>query len=567
MTDDDELRQRVVDAAAELFTEHGYHGTKVEMVAKRAGVTPRVVRRLTGGRAELFRLVMVSKVSSSVAERLAAAASDPSAAPPLSVLLAAGEELFTDPVGSWQVLELEALTQAHRDGPLREVETERMRSRRENTAALVEQVRAGGGLDPDLDAKAVVHLIMALSAGMALLDPATSDRPSLESWMELMARLTSAMGPAELPLNADFRAGIPWRVRVDVVDRPGELPGLTRALAGLHVYTVGLYVVGAGDGRRTVDLFVTAPISVTRDQIAAAVGSGGRSVHVRPGAYDDDNDLPTRVLDGATRLVRNPGWAPVGARILAQADRVEVVSATEGVDAGADVLRLQWTSTLHVLLHRTGAPFVRAERTRASALLRLSAEIAALRGDENALGWLQPIAEGTVLIRLAQPGDADAVAEMHERCSQRSRYLRYVSLGQWRDVQLQRLSGGHRGATLVGVSYRGEVVALGNVFPEHDGDERSAEIALLVEDAYQGRGLGRAMLARQIELARTMGFREVVGVVLAENTGMLKLLESSGLPWTSSIESGVATWRAALEQPGAEPEPDHPSESTPGSNP
>jgi len=53
VTTDDELRQRIVDAAAELFAENGYGGTKLRMVAERADVPPRTVKRLTGGRAQL----------------------------------------------------------------------------------------------------------------------------------------------------------------------------------------------------------------------------------------------------------------------------------------------------------------------------------------------------------------------------------------------------------------------------------------------------------------------------------------------------------------------------------
>ena len=547
MTEDEVLRQRVVDAAAELFAENGYHGTKVQMVARRAGVSPHTVRRLTGGRAELFRTVMATRVSSSAAARVASAAEDPAAEAPLAVLLAAAADVFVDPARSWDVLELEALTRAHTDPELLVIESDRIRDRRENTTAVVGQSRKGGGLDRDLDQGAIVHLLLSVSVGLAMLDPVLPDKPGAPAWNAVMARLGEALAPGDLPITATQRAGTPWRVRVDLVDRPGSLARLTRGLGLLHAYLVGVQVVGSADDYRTIDVFLNAPQHVKHDQIVAAVSAAGRRVYVRPGAYHDDEDIPSRVLDGATELVRNPGWAPVGARILAGADRVEVVPATEGPDAAPNVLRLQWTSTRHVVLYRSWAPFARAERTRASAQLRLSAEIAASRGDEAALGWLEPIKEGTVLIRLAQPGDADAVADLHQRCSERTRYLRYVSAGEWRDVQLRRLSGGHRGATLVALNRRGEVVALGNVFPEQDDPTgRAAEMAIIVEDRYQRRGLGRAMVRRQVELAREMGFTAIVAVVLAENTGMLRLLRETELEWTSSIEDAMTTWRAPL---------------------
>jgi AcrR family transcriptional regulator/RimJ/RimL family protein N-acetyltransferase len=543
--DDDVVRRRILDAAAELFSVHGFGGTKVAMVAKGAGVSSQTVRRLTGGRAELFEQVMAAKVTSTAAERVAAAASDPRAAPPLAVILAAAQEVFAAPGRNWDVLELEALTRARLDEDLRGIEAGRIQRRWDNTLALIEQVRANGGLDADLTDDAVSHFALALSAGLALLDPVVRDRPTLGQWNALMARIGTALAPQDLLLAPDHEAGTPWRVRVDVPDRPGGVARLVRALSALHAYTVAMYVIGSDEGYRTIDLALTAPRGVREDALRAVAMSAGRRAHVMPGSLDDALDLPTRVLDGATELVTNPGWAPIAAAGLVEADEVKVAEATQGEDDRVDVMRLQWTMDRHVVLRRDWAPFARAERTRASALLRLSAAIASLTGD-SPLGWVEPIESGTVWIRLARPEDSDAVAEMHERCSEQSRYQRYFSVVEWRDVQLRRLSGGHRGATLVVKGEDDTIVGLGNVFPDEPGDGHAAEIAMIIEDAYQGRGVGRRLLTRMLDLARHLGFTEVTATVLADNTGMLRLLHTSGLHWTSSIESGVTTMRAPL---------------------
>jgi RimJ/RimL family protein N-acetyltransferase/AcrR family transcriptional regulator len=531
-----------------LFAEFGFSGTKVAMVAKRAGVDARRVRRLTGGRAELFDQVMAAKVNSTAAERIAAAASDPRAAPPLAVILAAAQEVFTSPEHSWDVLELEALTRSQLDEELRRIESARIQRRSDNTGALIAQVRANGGLDPDLADDAVLHLSLALSAGLAILNPVLPSRPTLGQWNTLIARIGAALAPRELLLAPEHEASTPWRIRVDVPDRPGAVARLIRALATLHAYTVALYVLDSGDGYRTIDVALTAPQSVTAEALRAVAMSGGRNGHVMPGSLDDALDLPTRVLDGATELVKDPGWAPLAAAALVEADEVQVADANEGQDDRVDVLRLQWTPDRHVVLQRDWAPFARAERTRASALLRLSEAIASLTGT-SPFGWVEPITDGTVWIRLATPEDADAVAGMHERCSEQSRYQRYFSAVEWRDVQLRQLSGGHRGATLVVLNEDDTIIGLGNIFPDEPGDYRAAEIALIVEDAYQGRGVGRRLLKRMLDLASHLGFAEVVAIVLANNGGMLHLLNDSGLDWASSIERGVRTMRAPLASP------------------
>ncbi len=543
---DEALRGRILDAAAELFAVHGYSGTKVGMVAKAAGTKPAIVRRITGGRSQLFEQVMAQRVTSNVAQRLAAAAQDPSAVPPLAVLLAAGQEVFTAPELSWDILELEALTRAQLDGELRTIETERIEQRWQNSASLIAQVRSAGGLDDDVSDLAVAHFMIALSAGLALMDPVLGHRPTVAQWNALIARIGTAVAPQEFLLNPVHVARHRWRVRVDIPDRPGGVARLIRALAALHVYAIGFYVIGSKDDYRTVDLAISAPEHVSADALRAAAGAAGRTIYVRGGSEDDAIDLPTRVLDGAASLINDPSWAPLAAAILVEADEVTVVSATEGSDDRPDTLRLQWTANQHVVLRRDWAPFAKAERTRASAFLRLSAAIAESQGVRDPWIFYGDVHGRSVRMRLAQPADSDAVAAMHERCSDQSKYQRYFSVVEWRDVQLHRLAGGHRGATLVVLDEDDTIVGLGNVFPDEPGDGSTAEIAMIIEDDQQGRGIGSILLNQMINMARLLGFSEVVASVLADNNGMLRLLATSGLEWVTSIESGVRTMRARL---------------------
>jgi RimJ/RimL family protein N-acetyltransferase len=548
VTSDDEIRQRIVDAAAELFAEHGYGGTRLRMVAERAGVTRLTVKRLTGGRADLFAEVMAAKATSEAADRLAAAAADPDAAPPLSVLLGAAAEIFADPERSWSALELEALIQAHRDDEVRALEAARVGKRWANMKTLTEHTRRVGGLDDDVDDDAFVHFALALSVGLAVVDPVVGRKASQPRWNALMARIGAAVAPEALLLESAREERRPWRLRIDIPDRPGGLALLMRSLSALHAYVVAAYVLGVEDGRRTVDVALTVPAGVTAQALLAAAMAAGSHGFVAEGSLDDAIDLPTRVIDGAAQLVTNPGYAPQAAALLVEADHFEVSDAVAGEDDAADILRLQWTADRHVVLQRDWAPFARAERERASALLRLAAAISSVAGDTEALGWVEPLkGGGTVWIRLAHPGDADAVAAMHDRCSEQSRFHRYfTAIGEWRDVNLRRISGGHRGATLVVMSEDGAIIGLGNVFPDSPDDGHTAEIAMIVEDAYQGRGVGTRLQRRMLALAQRLGFTEVVATVLAENSGMLHVLEEPGLEWTREHSQGVITLRAPL---------------------
>ena len=72
-----------------------------------------------------------------------------------------------------------------------------------------------------------------------------------------------------------------------------------------------------------------------------------------------------------------------------------------------------------------------------------------------------------------------------------------------------------------------------------DAATLSADVALVLADAWQGRGLGRRLLAMLLEHAQNAGIREAVGVVLATNRAMLQLARTTGFAVTA--EPGDAT--------------------------
>ena len=68
---------------------------------------------------------------------------------------------------------------------------------------------------------------------------------------------------------------------------------------------------------------------------------------------------------------------------------------------------------------------------------------------------------------------------------------------------------------------------------------RSADIAFIVEEDYQGQGLAGKLLATIIEVARGRGIARFEADVLAGNTAMLTVFRRSGLPFSTSREGGV----------------------------
>ena len=79
-----------------------------------------------------------------------------------------------------------------------------------------------------------------------------------------------------------------------------------------------------------------------------------------------------------------------------------------------------------------------------------------------------------------------------------------------------------------------ELIAVGRYAPNADG--RTAEFALTVADAWQGRGLGRALLERLCAAARAAGYEALYGHILGDNRDMLNLAARLGfVPLARSV--------------------------------
>lgn len=123
--------------------------------------------------------------------------------------------------------------------------------------------------------------------------------------------------------------------------------------------------------------------------------------------------------------------------------------------------------------------------------------------------------------------DQEAVAAMHGRCSAASRRMRYFSAKPGLPQRLFNLFlDRSRGTTLVVEDAAGRIVALGHMM--YLSQPGAAELAFLVEDDWQGRGVGRRLAARLLDLGRAQGLLELRASVLSENARMRKLLISLG---------------------------------------
>jgi GNAT superfamily N-acetyltransferase len=157
------------------------------------------------------------------------------------------------------------------------------------------------------------------------------------------------------------------------------------------------------------------------------------------------------------------------------------------------------------------------------------------------------LAEGvTVTLRPIAPQDAAALVEFHRLLSDRTVFLRYFYphrlLGVEEVEHLTRLDGRDRLALVVECA--GQLVAVGRY--DRSPGRPEAEVAFVVADAFQHRGLGTLLLRRLARAARPVGITTFSAEVLTENSRMLALFHESGFVTTSSVECGTVHLQMAI---------------------
>jgi acetyltransferase len=161
------------------------------------------------------------------------------------------------------------------------------------------------------------------------------------------------------------------------------------------------------------------------------------------------------------------------------------------------------------------------------------------------------LADGTeIFVRAVRPDDEALIVELHEGHSEHTIRMRFFGmvrhlsrdnlvklcqLDYRRDLALAAL---HRGADgrphMIGVSrYH---------FDPETGD---AEFAVVVTDAWQGKGVGTLLMRRLTVVALERGVKRFVGEVLRENGAMLRLM--GGLGFTVRPTDDPTVLRAEMD--------------------
>jgi len=150
-----------------------------------------------------------------------------------------------------------------------------------------------------------------------------------------------------------------------------------------------------------------------------------------------------------------------------------------------------------------------------------------------------------VTIRHVRPDDRERLAKAFrglERESVYTRFFRYVA--EPTEAQLTRATqpDPQREVALVVTTGAGDdeaIIAGGRYIVQNVAGRRTAEIAFMVEEDYQGLGIAGRILRHLVEIGRQQQVAHFEAEVLSGNSSMLRVFARSGLPMKQRREGDV----------------------------
>jgi acyl-CoA synthetase (NDP forming)/ribosomal protein S18 acetylase RimI-like enzyme len=152
----------------------------------------------------------------------------------------------------------------------------------------------------------------------------------------------------------------------------------------------------------------------------------------------------------------------------------------------------------------------------------------------------------TAHIRPIRPEDAELLVEFYERVSDRSKYYRFFSpMPHLSDRDVARFTQvDHDQRVAFVLTLQGQMIAVGRYDVVEPGE---AEVAFLVEDQHQGRGIAQILLEHLAQAARERGVDRFVAEVLPDNQRMIQTFRDAGYRVVSAYDEGVLQLEFPIE--------------------
>jgi len=143
------------------------------------------------------------------------------------------------------------------------------------------------------------------------------------------------------------------------------------------------------------------------------------------------------------------------------------------------------------------------------------------------------------VMRPIRPEDEPSLVKFHSTLSERSVYFRYF---HW--MKLEQRTAHERLTRMCFIDYdrqmafvaeptgSNEIAGIGRLVKSHTGEE--AELAVIISDQYQKRGIGTALVRQLVDFARDEKLRRITATVMFQNRPMQKVFERAGFRLSQS---------------------------------
>jgi acetyltransferase len=155
----------------------------------------------------------------------------------------------------------------------------------------------------------------------------------------------------------------------------------------------------------------------------------------------------------------------------------------------------------------------------------------------------------TVTIRPIRPEDEPMMVQFHATLSERSVYLRYFHL-----MNLSQRTQHERLTRICFIDYDremalvaeqdGKILGVGRLTKIHGANQ--GEVAVIISDQHQGRGLGKELLARLLIVGADEKLSKLTADILPDNRDVMRICEKLGFQLKHSLEDEVVKAEFAL---------------------
>ena len=152
----------------------------------------------------------------------------------------------------------------------------------------------------------------------------------------------------------------------------------------------------------------------------------------------------------------------------------------------------------------------------------------------------------TAHVRPVRPEDEPLMVEFYAQVSDESKYYRFFApMPELSEQDLHRFTHvDHVDRVALVMLLGGEMIAVGRY---ERTEPREAEVAFLVQDRHQGRGIGQLLLEHLAQAGRERGIERFTAEVLPDNQAMIHTFREAGYRVASEYDQGVMALEFSID--------------------